>query len=224
MHQHDFTFDARDLGALRRLVGRQLVSRQTVHPWFSDVWEGSLRMDLITDDGVVSLEGVFTAESIDELADQLVRLQVRAGDDVRPWTLFGHQGRSRKRDLPPTTAQNFPVVEAVRIVREEVHVEIDGVLVFDLTQDLGIMLTLRREPTASSDTDGPNASGQENNWIVEERDCFVGIDFDQQQPSVKFGSSGGSSFRFGIHTYPGAVNWGLEPGQRLVHSRWLVNL
>lgn len=224
MHQHDFTFDARDLGALRHLVGRQLVSRQTVHPWFSEVWEGSLRMDLITDDGVVSLEGVFTAEPIDELADQLVRLQVRAGDDVRPWTLFGHQGRYRKRDLSPTATQNFPVVEAVRIVREKVHVEIGGVSAFEVTQDLGIMLTLRRESTASSDTDGPNASDQENDRIEEERGCLVGIAFDQHQPSVKFGSSQGSSFRFGIHTYPGTVNWGLEPGQRLVHSRWLVNL
>ena len=216
--KHDLTFDATDLAALRQLVGRRLLSRQSVHPWFANVWEGSLRMDLVTDDDVVSFEGVFSPEVIDGLADQLLRLRVRAGDGVGPWTLHGHQGRGRKADDTYSKPRPAPVIEQVRIVREEVKVEADdGTSIVELTLDLGVLVTLGHDPDEPLDPDRRFDRDEVG-------DCFIGIHLLQHEPMIRFGWSSGTTFRFGIHTYPGAVNWFLEPGQRLVHSRYLVEL
>ena len=217
MQKHDLTFDATDLAALRQLVGRRLLSRQSVHPWFANVWEGSLRMDLVTDDDVVSFEGVFSPEVIDGLADQLLRLRVRSGDGVGPWTLHGHQGRGRKADDTYAKPRPAPVIEQVRIIREEVRVEDGrGTSLVELTLDLGVLVTLGHDPDEPVDPDRRFNRDEVG-------DCFIGIHFLQHEPMIRFGWSSGTTFRFGIHTYPGAVNWLLEPGQRLVHARFLVD-
>lgn len=218
MPMHDLRLTASDLAALRLLVGAHLIERQSVHPWFANAWEGSLRMDLITDDHIISVEGVFDSGIIDGLADQLLRLTVKTGTDVRPWTLFGNQGRERRRNETLSTPWRRARIDRVRIVREEVRVEtIDGTSLLELTLDLGVLLTFGQSGDESSLVEAPHISLETYNY-------FVGPSFDQHEPTVKWGSSPKTMFRFGIHTYPGAVNWFLEPGQRLLHSRSLIEL
>jgi hypothetical protein len=214
----DRTFDVLSLEALGALSGRRLLSTQSVHPWFANVWESSLRMDLGVDDTVISFEGIFDDEVLEGLADQLLTLRVRAGSDVPPWTLHGHRGRRRRQDDRRAEETNPPLIERVSIIRDQTSIVIEGSTEMTILQDLGVVITLL---DAGEETD----QAHRWSWDRMHGDQVLGIVFDQHEPVVALRSEGLSpQSRFGIHTYPGAVNRLLRPGERLEQSRFLVDL